>query len=114
MFEIGAEAAHGEAALPAVTMAAALKAVAAQKSRMFFGHVAETRHINSIRTVADRHFVFIAGKGSDGTRLQMWSIRLRPTCPLELAKPSGNSGVAELSRMRADSIVEAHRKTMRP
>ncbi len=41
----------------------------------------------------------------------MWSIRLRPSCPLELASPVENSGVAEFIRTRADSSVEAQRKT---
>ena len=45
---------------------------------------------------------------------KMWSIRLRPTWPLEFASPSEKRGVAEFSRMRADSIVDAHRNTMRP
>ena len=40
-----------------------------------------------------------------------WSITLRPSSPLELASPLGNSVVEELSRMRADSSAEAHRKT---
>ena len=43
----------------------------------------------------------------------MWSIRLRPTSPLELARPLGKLRVCELSRIRADSSVEAQRKTTR-
>ena len=43
-----------------------------------------------------------------------WSITLRPSSPLELASPLGNSGVEEFSRMRADSSAEAHKNTTRP
>src|SRR2546428_13074046 len=37
----------------------------------------------------------------------VWSIRLRPSSPLELASPLGNSGVAEFRRMRVDSSADA-------
>src|SRR2546425_12760260 len=36
-----------------------------------------------------------------------WSIRVRPSSPLELASPLGNSGVAEFRRMRVDSSADA-------
>src|SRR5690349_10480009 len=40
-----------------------------------------------------------------------WSIRLWPSSPLELASPLGNSVVDEFKRIRADSILEAHKNT---
>src|SRR5437660_7920941 len=40
-------------------------------------------------------------------------MRLWPSSPLEFARPLGNSGVAEFSRMRVDSSVEAQRKNTR-
>ncbi len=43
----------------------------------------------------------------------MWSIRFLPSSPLELASPSGYSGVAELNRIRVDSSAEAQSKIVR-
>src|SRR5260370_9223236 len=40
-------------------------------------------------------------------------MRLWPSSPLVLARPLGNSGVAELRRMRVDSRVEAQMKKTR-
>src|SRR5437660_12334418 len=40
-------------------------------------------------------------------------MRLWPSSPLELARPLGDSGVAELRRIRVDSSVEAQRKNTR-
>src|SRR6266852_5270373 len=40
-------------------------------------------------------------------------MRLWPSSPLELARPLGNSGVAELRSMRVDSRVEPQIKKMR-
>src|SRR5258708_36169918 len=40
-------------------------------------------------------------------------MRLWPSSPLALARPLGNSGVAELRRMRVDSRVEPQIKKMR-
>src|ERR1700741_821431 len=40
-------------------------------------------------------------------------MRLWPSSPLELARPSGNSGVAELRRMRVDSSAEPQMKKTR-
>src|SRR5260370_42583100 len=40
-------------------------------------------------------------------------MRLWPSWPLELARPLGNSGVAELSSMRVDSRVEPQIKKTR-
>src|SRR5262249_10720243 len=62
VLEIHAKSAHVAAAAPTLTAAAALVAVAANKSLLFClcVDVAESRNVNPIRTIAKRHFVFMA------------------------------------------------------
>src|SRR5262249_50272065 len=63
VLEIHAKSAHVTAAAPALAASAALVAVTANKSLLFClcVNVAESRNVNSIRTIAKRHFVFMAG-----------------------------------------------------
>ena len=46
--------------------------------------------------------------------LEIWSITLWPTSPLELASPVGKRALFELSRICAVPSVDAHRKMTRP
>src|SRR2546427_10212520 len=46
--------------------------------------------------------------------LEMWSIRLWPSSPLELASPVGKRGLVEFNRICAVPSVEAQRKMSRP
>ncbi len=59
IFEIDADARHGCAAAPVFPASAALIAVSANEFLLLGFHVAETRNVNSIRAVAERHFVFV-------------------------------------------------------
>ena len=106
VLEVHADAGHVGAARPAFAAAAALIAVAAQEILLLGFHVAETRNVNSIGTIAERHFVFVAGHD-------------RRKRPRPCGDPSGYGrvrrccwpgrweipAVAEFSRMRVDSSV---------
>src|SRR6266704_3144283 len=61
VLEFRAEAGHPHAAGPAVAATAALIAVAAKEVFVFGFDVAETRDVNTIGAVAERHFVLMAG-----------------------------------------------------
>ena len=61
VFEIRAKTDAVEAAGPAFAAAAALIAIAADKILVFFIHVAETGNVKTVGTIAERHFVFVAG-----------------------------------------------------
>src|SRR4029077_18293791 len=62
LLEIHSEAAYVTSAAPAFAASPALIPVAANKFLLlgFLVDVAETRNVNAIRPVAERHFVFVA------------------------------------------------------
>ncbi len=60
VFEVGADSDHRRAAVPTFAAPAALITVAAHEILLFHLHVAEARQVNSVRAIAERHFVFVA------------------------------------------------------
>src|SRR6267378_2705964 len=71
ILEIRAEPAHVHSARPAFPASSALITVAAHKIFLLRFHVAETRNINSIRTIAKRHLVFVTRHRSARARSHM-------------------------------------------
>src|SRR5271163_3296672 len=61
VFEIGADARSGDAAVPAIARAAALIAIATQECGVFGLYVSETRNVDAVGTIAEIVLVFVAG-----------------------------------------------------
>src|SRR5262249_16325367 len=68
VLEVRADADLVETARPAFARAATLVAVAADKVRVLGLNVAETRNVEAVKAIAERHFVFVAGHGAAGAR----------------------------------------------
>src|SRR5438046_8682566 len=64
ILEIDAETRGRHSALPTVSAAATLIAVAAQKILVLGLHIPKTGNLNTVGTIAERHFVFMAGTGT--------------------------------------------------
>src|SRR5690349_21913307 len=58
----------GHASRPAFATSSALVTVTADEVFLFGFHVAETRDINAVRTIAERHFIFVPRHDAAGTR----------------------------------------------
>src|SRR5208282_52075 len=61
ILEIGTETRSSEATSPIFAIGATLIAVAAHKFFLFCGDVAEARDVDAVGTIAEGHFVFVAG-----------------------------------------------------
>src|SRR5215470_6463251 len=63
ILEIRTKTAHARAAAPALSTSSALVTIAAQKLFLLglFVHIAESRNVNSVWPIAERHHVFMPG-----------------------------------------------------
>src|SRR3989475_8625280 len=64
ILEVHAKSGSRHSALPTVSATTALIAIAAEEISLLGFHVAESRNVNTVGTIAKWHFVFMAGHGA--------------------------------------------------
>src|SRR5262249_11298994 len=87
VLENRAEATSFKSAIPALAERSTLKSVAAQELWMFLVNVAEARHVDSIRAVAERNFVFVTGNSASRAASHAVIHQIVPKFTARVGKP---------------------------